>query len=158
MAPSFPKKLTTKACGFDAVSLNALVEKNGKKGTLPILRIVGNINDIEVGTSTFGEWTKFVGEHYAVNLADGSEYKSRKLMLPEVGADLLNSELKLVKSEDKNNSLNYALEVGVKYRKPVTEKDNCYEFTITSLIESKQKDPLKTLMDSLPKPKALPAK
>lgn len=155
MAPSFPKKITTKTCGLSQDVLNdiALGVKGG--GIAPVLRVVGRTNGIEQDSSQFGEWTKFVGEHYAMNLIDGSDYKSRKAMFPDAGSDILLAELSGAQADDPKATVEYAMEIGVRYNEPKANGQNCYAFEITPLIEGNTEDPLKALMNSLPKP-ALP--
>jgi len=156
MAPSFPKKITHGNMGLTSETLNKIAEKAEGKGTIPVMRVVGRVNGIETGTSTFGDWIKFVGQHFAVNLVDGKEAKSRKLMLPDAGTDLLDSELNAVKKKDPDGTLEYGIEVGIDFKKPRKAGDNCYMFSVASLMESKGEDPLRKIMDSLPKPKKVP--
>lgn len=140
MANSIIKKITIKdVCGT--------VQKPESATTL--MRVVGIAKDFDTGTTTFGEFIKFKGQFRAINIATGEAFDSGAMILPDIANNLIFGAL----SSEGANAVEFAFDLAIKPSKSPTG----YDYTVQSLIESKEADPLSALLAVAPDLPALPA-
>lgn len=158
----FENKISMKSIGAQPKTGQTIVDG-------PVAHIYGSARNYLVGTSTYGEFTKFRGDFEAVNLATGESYRSQNLLLPDIAAGLLVSALHAAGAkhgttktattpenpgEPATAPVEFAIEIGV--RKTASDKPGGrgYEFTLRPLVETRDSDPLAALRKHV---KALPA-
>lgn len=116
----------------------------------PLATIYGMATDYKIGTSNFGEFTKFKGDFRAVRIVDGEEFRSGSLLLPPTLADML----RVAVSQAKDTGVQFAVELGVK----PSDVPIGYEYSVRPLVNTDQADPLAALAEqvrkALPAPKA----
>ena len=141
-----------------------------------VAHIYGTARRFLIGTTTYGDYTKFQGDFEAVNTSNGETFRSNSLVLPELVEKMLVAALlaegaKAGKVKTQNTPevaggeaqapVEFAFAIGV--RKTETKEGSVsrgYEYTIRPLIQLKGADPLAHLRDqvkALPAPNAKPA-
>jgi hypothetical protein len=140
MANSILKKITVKdVCG----------EIKKPATTTWLVRVVGIARDYEIGTTNFGQFVRFKGQFRAIKIETGEVFDSGAMILPDIANNLIYGAL----SQDGSNAVEFAFDLGVKPSKSPTE----YDYIVSSLIESKEADPLAALLSNAPALPALPA-
>lgn len=134
------KKITAKAVA-------GAVEK--PKKVVQLVRVAGIANKAKVGSTDYGEYVAFLGSFKAINLATGEEFRSGKLILPEVAQNVLAGMLE----GEGADSVGFAFDLGVKPSKSPTG----YDWTATPLVEADEADPVEQLMGAVNTQHALPA-
>lgn len=127
-----------------------------------LYRIFGTASEIRHGDSSFGPWTSFKGNFEAHRFSDGKRFRAPECFLNGAAEGLLEDALVALHKTDPAGTLSFCFDIGVKpSNKWESEgKGNSYEYTVTSIIESTQHDPLKELreraMKNMPKRLAAP--
>jgi len=124
--------------------------------------VAGTAMTTRSGSSTFGEWIAFGGVFKAIRASDGKAFASRELFLQEPAQGLLLQALSDLRRRDPSGEggIDFAFKIGKKtsQRWVDTGEGNTYEYTIESVINIKQNDPLAHLnhvfQAALPAPKA----
>lgn len=133
----------------------------GDADEFPIMTVYGTVKLSKPGVHTFGdgkesEYVKFIGDIRAVRTSDGTEYRSRELILPNLAEGALAPVVEALDSEA-GESVRFAFDIGMRKAETATG----YEFTAEPLVESEEHDPLaefgKQLLENrqapaLPKP------
>lgn len=148
MSVSFLKKLTVREAGLSMAELEkTAVAAAGE--TVSVLRIVGSLTGSEAQQSSYGPYVAFDGEFAGVNLASGQEYRSGKLILPQVAEAPLNQILS--SREDETVKVKFAIDLTVIENKSL-KGGTKFKYGVTPLIESSQDDELGKMLKSLPAP------
>ena len=149
----FENKISMKSIGVQPKAGQPIVDG-------PVAHIYGSARNYLVGSSTYGEFTKFRGDFEAVNLSTGENYRSQNLLLPDIAAGLLVAALHAAGAkhgttktattpenpgEPATAPVEFAIEIGV--RKTASNKPGGrgYEFTLRPLVETRDSDPLAAL-------------
>lgn len=127
--------------------------------------VFGTASSTKSGNTTYGGWVAFIGAFEAVRAEDGVRFKSNVLILQQPAEGLLLNALQDAKTRDKDASLSFAFNVGLRtsQRWADSNEGTSYEFIIDSVINVERTDPLAHLRHSLssllpkPVPRALPA-
>jgi hypothetical protein len=116
-----------------------------------IYTVFGTASGTESGTTAYGEWTGFTGTFEAVRTEDGARFRSNRLILQEPAQSLLVQAVADVKKRDSSGSVNFAFEIGIRtsQRWVDTNEGNSYEYTIKSVFNVQQHDPLAHMRHSL---------
>jgi hypothetical protein len=120
--------------------------------------VFGTASGTRTGSSTYGDWILFTGNFEAVRESDGKRFKSAELVLQGAAETLLLDALQSIKTDDKNASVNFAFNVGLKtsQRWADSGEGTTYEYTMESVINVERSDPLahmrQALSGILPKP------
>lgn len=122
-----------------------------------LYRIWGTASGVRHGDSTYGQWTAFTGNFKAIRFSDTQWFQAPEAFLNGAAETLLLDALTLAQKDDPSASVTFAFDVGVRpSSKWVTEdKGNSYEYTIQTVLESQQHDPLAALTEEVLK--SLPA-
>lgn len=117
----------------------------------PLYTVFGTASGTDSGTTSYGEWTSFTGQFEAVRTEDGARFRSNVLILQEPANSLLLQALQDAKTRDKDASLSFAFNVGIRtsQRWVDSNEGNSYEYTIESVINVEKSDPLAGLRHSL---------
>lgn len=156
---SFPKKITTATIGLTPQKVTE-VALTAKEEPVTVARVYGRIMKTEDGMSQFGPYTKFHGEHEGINCLDESIARSRVLILPEVGATMLNAVVGNAKQESPDAVVQYGVDITVKYYDNPSKDGAKYEWGCVPLMDIAQDDMISKLGQSfgaipklsLPKP------
>lgn len=129
--------------------------------------VAGVCNAIEEGTSTYGDWVRFIGDFTAVNYFTGEQFRSEKTHVPGVLEAVLLRGLEPLKDTVKElqhttvttltSEIEFAFTVALK-RLPDDEKGGVsYEYITTPKTEIKANDRISHLsaMLSLEAPKTV---
>lgn len=129
-----------------------------------VAHVYGSARNYVIGSSTYGEYTKFRGDFEAVNLSSGESYRSGNLLLPDVAADLLASALHAAGAkhgrakspgidgddgEDALAPIEFAVEIGIRPKTSDKPGGMPYEWTVRPLIEARDSDPLVSMRDKV---------
>lgn len=159
-----PVELLNKIVAKNIVRRSALTYHKDADGKLKddtpraLYRIWGVASGVRHGDSTYGQWTAFVGNFKALRFDDQQMFQAPEAFLHGASEDLLQDALRSAQKDDPSASVTFAFDVGVKpSSKWVSEdKGNSYEYTIKTVFESQQHDPLEALtaevLKSLPSP------
>lgn len=112
--------------------------------------VAGVCNAIEEGTSTYGDWTRFIGDFTAVNYLTGESFRSEKTHVPGVLEAVLLRGIESMKAETKelahttvtklSGEIEFAFTVALK-RLPDDEKGGVsYEYICTPKTEIQEND------------------
>ena len=105
--------------------------------------VAGVCEAIETGTSTFGEWTRYVGDFQAVNYVTGDVYRSERAHVPTVLSAILERDLGALKTgevKENKHSSTYPLSTSAEFafsvdivRNPDDEESGAvsYEYVTT---------------------------
>lgn len=124
----------------------------------PLYTVFGTASSTKSGDTTYGTWIAFLGQFEAVRAEDGVRFRSNVLILQDPAEGLLLAALQDAKTRDKDASLSFAFNVGLRTseRWSVSGEGNSYEYTVDSVINVERTDPLAHLRQSLqavlPKP------
>jgi len=147
MATKLVNKLSVKSA-IGKIAVKEIPES----GILPLMRLFGVAGKkLSTGNSTYGEWTAFNGQFRAINLRTGEIVESGKLFVPEVAENMLVAAL----AAEGVESVEFGFDIGVER----AETTIGYQYTVTTLQDAKQADPLAALakqFDAVPLPQ-LPA-
>lgn len=145
-----------------------IVSTVGVDQTIDVYSVAGICDGYEQGMSTFGEWTRFVGNFEAINYTDGEVIRSSKAHVPDVMEQLMLEGVKenaeIVQSKSNQNSTFYKLDSPLEFailvqlkRLPDTDKEiNNYQYITKPLHEVKRSDAIGHLTSLLPPPKENP--
>ena len=109
--------------------------------------VAGVCEAIETGTSSFGDWTRFVGDFQAVNYTTGEVYRSERAHVPSVLCSILERDLGALKTgevKEKQHSSIYPLSTSAEFafsvdivRNPDDEESGAvsYEYITTPKTE-----------------------
>lgn len=109
--------------------------------------IYGIAQRYKIGTSNYGEFTKFQGDFEAVRVADGETFRSAALLLPPIIGDMLRATVD--KADD--TGVQFGVEIGVK----PSDVPIGYEYSVKPVFKTDAADALAHLRDSVLK--SLPA-
>lgn len=161
-----PIELLSKIVAKNIVPRSALNYKKDGDGKVideaprSLYRIWGVADSVRHGDSTYGQWTGFIGNFSAIRFSDSQLFKAPEAFLQGASETLLEDALAKAKKDDPSASVTFAFDIGVRpSAKWIAEdKGNSYEYTIKTVLESQQHDPLAALteevMKSLPAPVA----
>lgn len=121
------RKITTSQCNLSTDVLNAYAESH-KDAVTPVLRVYGGIRSSKLGKSAYGEYFVFEGQFEAVNLITNTAYRSKKLILPDVGAEALQVLLDNVKAKDKEAMGQFGMDVCITYNAASSNRANSTKF------------------------------
>jgi putative lipoic acid-binding regulatory protein len=136
----FPKKMTTKSIGLareilDDIAVNAVKP-------VAVARITGTVDGKHEDKSQFGPYISFTGKFGAINMIDGEEFRSQRLILPAVAEAAVNSMFDAAEG----GSATIALDITV--MKNSSDKGGTkYVFGVKPLMEPSKKDSISLLMD-----------
>jgi hypothetical protein len=125
--------------------------------------VFGVVRDTASGESNYGSWLSFLGSFEAIRLKDRARFQSDKLFLQNPAEGMLLQQFSNMRKEDPAATLGFAFEIGVKVseRWKETGQGNSYEYTVKTVFQTKQHDPLAQLRASvvprLPPPAPVPA-
>lgn len=114
-----------------------------------LYRIFGTARDVKHGDSQYGQWTAFIGSFEAVRFSDHTRFQAPQAFLQGASEGLLLDALLELKKKDPAGTLSFAFDIGVKPSEKwvATDKGNSYEYTVKTVFESQQHDPLKELRE-----------
>lgn len=156
-------ELLSKIVAKNLVKRSALNYKKDDEGNVIngeprlLYRIFGTARTIRRGESTYGAWTAFEGSFEAVRFSDHQRFQAPECFLQGAAEGLLEDALITLQKEDPTGTLQFAFDIGVKPspKWEAEDKGNSYEYTVKTVFESAQHDPLKELrekaMKSLPR-------
>jgi hypothetical protein len=132
------------------------IEKPVPKKGVQLFIVGGIANKVRTGDSQYGTWTALVGQFEATNIATGEVFIAPQCFLPEPMNGMIAASLEMVDEEGKrvNNSIQFAVEVGVKFAENQIE----YEYTATEIMKSDAADPLASIREHISKVLPAPAK
>ncbi len=157
-----PVELLNKLVAKNIVTRKAMTYHKNADGEVTddapraLYRIWGVAQAVKHGDSAYGQWTSFEGNFKAVRFADGQIFQSATAFLQGPSEDLLLDALIKAQKADPAASVRFAFDIGVRpSAKWLSEdKGNSYEYTIRTVLESQEHDPLAELtaeaMKSLP--------
>lgn len=151
----FPKKITTTTAGFRVTMCEELAEKYGKKGPAKVLQVYGTISKTETDSNSFGDYTKFIGNHAAINLVDNVMYRSKNLILPEVAQTALMDLVAAHQAKGTNEPCAYGLFITIEYYEPKNPKSTKFTWGVEPVIRDDSADPLAALADQMGTPPML---
>lgn len=153
----FHKKLTTKECGLDALTVQEAA-KEFKKPT-PVLRFTGDVHSTEPMTGNLGPYTKFNGRFHAVNLLDGTVHRSPVALLPTEAQEAVEAMVSAGKRDSKDAIVRVAVDITAVYYENRNPTGTKFKYGVQPLIEVSGKDDLASFCESFPLPqKLLPQK
>jgi hypothetical protein len=123
-----------------------------------LYRVFGSASGTFSGESQYGPWTGFDGAFEAIRFKDHAHFRSNKCFLQEPAEGLLIEALRQAKLQDSSASLRFGFDIGVKVsqRWLDTDEGNSYEYTVESIFETEEADPLAQLrgaaVQALPPP------
>lgn len=167
MKAEFLKKIVAKAL-VDRKDLRfARVEKDGRESKdendyppRALYRVYGTAQGTETGESQYGPWTCFTGSFEAIRLKDHKRFRSNKVFLQDPAEGLLIEAIRGAKLVDASASVRFGFDIGVKVsaRWLDTDEGNSYEYTVESIFDTEEADPLAALrgaaLQALPPPSA----
>ena len=114
-------------------------------GEKPLFRIMGIVNGVKTGQSTYGDWLAFTGQFKAVTISEdgeiGEEFRSGVCFLPEIATDLVRGAI----PED-GSTLEFAFDIGaVRF-----DSAQGYKFTVRPLVDAGVSDPFEAIANKLP--------
>lgn len=112
-----------------------------ENGSIPVMRVMGQVTGLRTGQGDFGPWVAFKGEFIAVNLGTGESFKGSQLFLPEVASDLI--ENAVINAEGSNVNVAFDIEA-IRGR---TSDD--FEYTAKPHMEVEESDPLLMLVKAM---------
>lgn len=122
------------------------------KENVLLATIYGIAGGYKIGTSNYGEFTKFRGDFEAVT-SDGKTFRSGALLLPPTISDML--RVAIDKAGD-DAGVQFGVEIGVKH----SDVPIGYEYTVHPVFKADAADPLAKLrtdiMARLPAPEKMP--
>jgi len=155
------KKITLKECGLSSKVLVRMLEtylpmyeKTGRD--IPLMRVSGRVDSHKIAVSTKNaekEYTRFIGEFQARNVATGEIYRSFECILPEVGEIAVRSAMSTIKDGE---SVTFIMDIGMKPTYKEDPGSMPYQFGADVHGESKPLDFLTELEEMAPPPPQLP--
>jgi len=117
-APEYLKKITTSTVGLMPKAMTAIAcdEKLGGK-PVPVVRVYGTVRAEREGMTQFGPFTAFQGEFEAVNLVNGKKFRSKTLIVPELGTQMLQDALSEAKAESPDAFIQFGMDITVEENK-----------------------------------------
>ncbi len=152
---SYVKKITTKDCGLNIEICEGILEKTGKE--TPVLRVWGNVKSSSGKDSQYGPYQVFGGEFAAINLSDGREARSDKMILPQVAEMLVSQALAAAQKSDPKATMPFGIDITISPN-PSTKGGTKFKFGVIALKGSDQKDALDLLGEELGNLPLLPQK
>lgn len=145
--------LENKLVAKNIVKRSALTYHKNAEGKLlddsprMLYRIWGVATSVRHGDSTYGQWTAFQGNFKALRFSDMQLFQAPEAFLQGAAETLLLDALKKAQSGDPTASVRFAFDVGVRpSAKWIAEdKGNSYEYTMKTVLESQEHDPLEEL-------------
>jgi hypothetical protein len=149
------KKLTVKGimgAKVDELSqIEALLAAKNEKTVVPLCRIYGRTDKAKPDTSKLGDFVRFGGEFIGVNLVNGEQHRSGSAILPGVAESNIYGSMGPFNDRGQSEKvIEFAFEIGAKYDKTAATK---YVYVVTPLVEPKDSDPMKALMEGAGTPK-----
>lgn len=152
--PNYCKKITVSGIGLDTDTLETTAGEN-KKGNIPVMRVYGRIDDAKTGQSQFNEYVRFSGEFESVNLIDGSVWRSRSLIVPEIAEQNLQD---MYNQAGEGASIDFAVDVTVSYYES-NKGGRKFRYGVTTVLDnSGGEDNLSKIRKQLPEPKTQKSK
>lgn len=152
----FTKKITLKNAGLPAQKIEAIALE--KKEEIAVCRIYGKVESkFKKGQTAFGPYTEFHGEFEAINLANGQKYRSKNLILPELGEMAVMGLISDATKDQKNDSVisvRFGLDITVLPHES-SEKGWKFKFGVAPLVEPKGDDELTLLAKEFGNPPLL---
>ena len=105
--------------------------------------VYGRADRMELGSTTFGEYTKFKGQFEAQNIANGELYQSGVLIVPEIVSNLIAGALEA----NEGQAVEFAFIVSAIPDKK--EGGRGYQFTAKPLMQEQKSDPLAQLRNKV---------
>lgn len=117
----------------------------------PLYTVFGTANGTRTGESGFGSWVAFAGNFEAARTSDGKRFKAPEVILQSAAEKLLLIALQDIKTRDRNASVSFAFEVGIKTSDKwmASGEGASYEYTVESHINATRTDPLAHLRQKL---------
>lgn len=127
-------------------------------GPRKLYKVYGTVNGMRKGETTFGQWISFTGHVAAIRHSDGMKFVAGEVFLQGAAEPLLFQALLQLKRRDPTGSLQFAFEIGIKPSQKWIDSDlgNSYEYTVTSILNVRQNNPLAELERILEPVLALP--
>jgi hypothetical protein len=148
-----PKKIVAK----DIVGRKAMAYRKDGDGQLTddapraLYRVFGIVSGTRAGESAYGAFLEFTGSFEAIRFTDRQRFQSTRLFLQQPAEGLLLDAYTRAARADATATVKFAFDVGVRPSPKWIETDlgNSYEYTIKTVIESNQHDPLHELRGSM---------
>lgn len=145
----YVRKITTKSCGLAPETLEEIV-KQFPQG-VKVLRLYGFMKSCKSAPNQFGgEFQKYHGEHKAINLINGQEFRSDQIIFPPLSdvfmSDYFQSESSRLSAQNLDpitSPIQYGCDVGIVATG--SSRGAKYCFTSDPLVESTGPDMLDLL-------------
>ena len=121
--------------------------------------VAGVCSKIEEGVSSYGNWTRFVGDFQAVNYLTGEEFRSAKCHVPTVLQDVLLRDLEPLKGASKElmhstitdltSEIEFAFTVALKRLADDDKGGVSYEYVTTPKTQLKENNRISHLASML---------
>ena len=142
------KKLTVKGImGAKVDTLPAVENLIAKKtGNVPLCRIYGRTDKAKPDTTKLGDFVRFGGEFVGVNLVNGEQHRSGSAILPGIAESNIYGAMGPFNDKGQSEKvIEFAFEISAKFDATAATK---YVYVVTPLVEPKDSDPMKALMEA----------
>ena len=127
-----------------------------------LYHLFGRVSRVKTGSSTMGEWVRFMGDWRVVDPSSGEIIGAGPgAHIPGVVSDMIYSQLDEARARDPKAIIEVALKVGIVPAKPGKPSATGYEYDVQPLLqmEARSDDPMAQLMararqNALPAPEA----
>lgn len=147
------RKISPKTvCGRVAIPLKPdgtpYVDEDGVPTKFPQTQLyiaIGRAHGTRTGTGDNGSYCAFLGSFEATRTKDGKKFQAGQCFVPKAVEDLLAASLYAAQETDPKATVEFAIEVGIKY--PTTGRASAtgYEFYVNNLVKPSGADPLEAL-------------
>lgn len=127
---------------------------------IPAYSVAGVCNALETGVSSYGEWSRFIGDFNAINYVTGESFRSEKTHIPKVLEAVLLRDLEDMKGTIKElqhstvtkltSEIEFAFKVDLKRLQDDDKGGVSYEYITTPLTQIKENDRISHLTAMLP--------
>jgi hypothetical protein len=117
-APEYLKKISTTTIGLMPKQMSAIALDEKFEGKpIPVMRVYGTIKAMKDGITQFGPFTSFQGEFEAINLATQKKFRSKTMLVPELGTQMLSDALSEAKAVSSDAFIQFGLDITVEENK-----------------------------------------
>ena len=129
------KVLTDTACAYE--------------DKVPVMRLLGRVNDFQTGESTYGPWVKLKGRFEGINLLTGESIMGSEAHIPGGGG--LNSQIAAILKETKKDDDTGEIEIGFDVYVLANSARDGYEYMVENVMPTDGVlDPMEDLKKKLP--------
>lgn len=145
MGNSIVRKISTKVV---VGNIGDMVKKGKITEKTAVMRVFGIASGLKKGESNYGEYTAFLGQFRAVNLASGEVFSAGKCFLPVCAQELIEANI------GPDSRVEFALDIEVV---PDDTVQVGYFYSAAPILEPSENDPLELLASKIESVAALPA-